>query len=535
LALLSALAYGQKAVEGVRYANRFCTAGKVCDIGQMINDAYQDCPKPTSLGPNDRPGCRIHVPPGEYRFSTPIRCDINNDPCLIEGDPSGVATLTYVGSGAAITLDYGTSHITAGGLRDLALKGPGRQSPVNGIVLGGKNGLDEAVLSGLYIEGFHRGVDNELGSFAITIEKSTILQCDSGIYLPLAAESIRVSNSTIAQNTTGVNVPGSGVDVYLVNNSFDDNFGQVSANKAQWAGGAIANAVSNVHGSFNHFENLGGGTSWYVSNAGGNLFLFGGVMMDDCSPTKPPCASSESQMVSSMAGTLVLDGVAVWSAGRRTTQVANLSASGGAIPLAFLRIINTSPGLIPAEYNTSFTSARVISEPMRGDGTATTARMANYNLVVSGSISGGSKSFKIDDPLDPANKYLTHTSVESPDMMNIYTGNVTTDERGLAVVSLPPYFEALNGDFRYELTPIGELAQATVVREIKDNQFTIETSKPAVKVSWQVTGIRHDAYANANRTQAEEDKPPQERGHFLYQEFSNKNETGSAKSTAKAQ
>jgi len=161
--------------------------------------------------------------------------------------------------------------------------------------------------------------------------------------------------------------------------------------------------------------------------------------------------------------------------------------------------------------------------------------MANYNLVVSGTISGGSKSFKIDDPLDPANKYLTHTSVESPDMMNIYTGNVTTDEHGLAVVSLPPYFEALNGDFRYELTPIGQLAQATVVREIKNNQFTIETSKPGVKVSWQVTGIRHDAYANANRARTEEDKPPQERGHYLYQELPDAKEAGTANSTAKAQ
>ena len=48
---------------------------------------------------------------------------------------------------------------------------------------------------------------------------------------------------------------------------------------------------------------------------------------------------------------------------------------------------------------------------------------------------------------------------------------------------------------------------------------TIRTSKPSVKVSWQVTGIRHDAYANAERIPVEEDKPSQERGHYLHPEL----------------
>ena len=34
------------------------------------------------------------------------------------------------------------------------------------------------------------------------------------------------------------------------------------------------------------------------------------------------------------------------------------------------------------------------------------------------------KAFVIDHPLDPANKYLSHCSVESPDVMNLYNGNV---------------------------------------------------------------------------------------------------------------
>ena len=128
-------------------------------------------------------------------------------------------------------------------------------------------------------------------------------------------------------------------------------------------------------------------------------------------------------------------------------------------------------------------------------------------------------SFRIDHPLDPANKYLYHSFVESPDMMNVYNGNVTTDRHGVATVVLPDYFEALNREFRYQLTVIGQFAQAIVLREIARNRFTIKTNKPSVKVSWQVTGIRQDAYANAHRIQVEEEKTGSERGTYLHPEL----------------
>jgi hypothetical protein len=141
------------------------------------------------------------------------------------------------------------------------------------------------------------------------------------------------------------------------------------------------------------------------------------------------------------------------------------------------------------------------------------------NLNVTGHLSKGSGSFKIDHPLDPANKYLSHSFVESPDMMNIYNGNVVTDDKGEAEVVLPGYFEALNRDFRYQLTVIGQFAQAIVGTKIKNGRFTIRTDKPDVEVSWQVTGIRQDAWANAHRIQVEEDKPPAERGYYLHPEL----------------
>ena len=141
------------------------------------------------------------------------------------------------------------------------------------------------------------------------------------------------------------------------------------------------------------------------------------------------------------------------------------------------------------------------------------------NLGINGNLSKAGGSFKIDDPLDPGNKYLYHSFVESPDMMNIYNGNLTTDSHGDAVVNLPDWFEPLNRDFRYQLTVLGQFAQAMVASEVANGKFTIKTDKPDVKVSWQVTGIRQDAWANAHRIPVEVAKPEKERGLYLHPEL----------------
>ncbi len=138
------------------------------------------------------------------------------------------------------------------------------------------------------------------------------------------------------------------------------------------------------------------------------------------------------------------------------------------------------------------------------------------DVAVIGMLSKGGGSFKIDHPLDPANQYLYHSFVESPDMKNIYDGVATLDANGEATVTLPDWFEALNQDFRYQLTPIGGWAPLYIAQEIRDNTFHIAGGEPDMKVSWMVTGIRQDAYANAHRIPVEEAKPADERGLYLY-------------------
>ena len=100
--------------------------------------------------------------------------------------------------------------------------------------------------------------------------------------------------------------------------------------------------------------------------------------------------------------------------------------------------------------------------------------------------------------------------------MNVYNGNVMTNANGEAIVELPDYFQPLNKEFRYQLTAVGTPGPNLYIAEkISGNRFKIAGGEAGMEVSWQVTGIRQDAYANAHRIQVEEDKPTHERGKYL--------------------
>jgi hypothetical protein len=105
-------------------------------------------------------------------------------------------------------------------------------------------------------------------------------------------------------------------------------------------------------------------------------------------------------------------------------------------------------------------------------------------------------------------------------MMNIYNGIVTLDAHGSAVVTMPEWFSALNRDFRYQLTAIGSGApKLHIAEEMHGNQFRIGGGKKGMRVSWEVTGIRQDAWANAHRIPNEETKPTNQQGKYLHPEL----------------
>jgi hypothetical protein len=92
---------------------------------------------------------------------------------------------------------------------------------------------------------------------------------------------------------------------------------------------------------------------------------------------------------------------------------------------------------------------------------------------------------------------------------------VITDARGEAVVQLPTYFETLNRDFRYQLTPIGAPAPGLYVsEEVSANRLRIAGGPPNLRISWQVTGIRKDPFADAYRLVPEQPKPAPDRGTY---------------------
>jgi hypothetical protein len=138
------------------------------------------------------------------------------------------------------------------------------------------------------------------------------------------------------------------------------------------------------------------------------------------------------------------------------------------------------------------------------------------DLNVLGTLTKGTDDFKIDHPSDPENKYLIHSVIESPEMMNVYNGNILLDEKGEAVVDMPTYFESLNRDFRYQLTCIGGYAPIFVAGEIADNQFKIAGGREGLKVSWMVTGIRQDPFAISHPVVVEQEKPANEKGLYLH-------------------
>jgi hypothetical protein len=195
---------------------------------------------------------------------------------------------------------------------------------------------------------------------------------------------------------------------------------------------------------------------------------------------------------------------------------------------------NTGYGLYATSYNAQ--RAALLDGNVRITG----------ELRITGlTIKEGGGSFRIDHPLDPANKYLSHSFVESPDMKNVYDGVVVLDDKGEADIELPDWFGALNKDFRYQLTAIGgpgpnlyiseEISSdgvaATTTTTNSSNssnsnknnninsRFKVAGGTLGMKVSWQVTGIRKDPWANAHRISVEEDKPAKERGYYTYPEL----------------
>lgn len=109
------------------------------------------------------------------------------------------------------------------------------------------------------------------------------------------------------------------------------------------------------------------------------------------------------------------------------------------------------------------------------------------------------KNFKIDDPLDPANKYLVHSTLEGPEIAVFYRGEGQL-QNGRAEITLPAYFELLTrkdgrtvlltnidgGDIIYLKTQNGA--------QVMDGKFVVESSNAnsSQQFNWEVKAVRGD-------------------------------------------
>lgn len=152
---------------------------------------------------------------------------------------------------------------------------------------------------------------------------------------------------------------------------------------------------------------------------------------------------------------------------------------------------------------------------------STLSLVDGWAVLANGDLgSSGTKYFHIDHPLDPAGKYLNHACLEGPEALNVYSGNVILDQNGTAQVTLPGYFGAINKDFRYMLTAVGGPGSGLYIsKEIENNQFEIAGGVNGLKVSWQVSGVRNDAYAQRYAKPVEQLKSESTRGKYLHPEL----------------
>lgn len=142
-----------------------------------------------------------------------------------------------------------------------------------------------------------------------------------------------------------------------------------------------------------------------------------------------------------------------------------------------------------------------------------------YGVYANGNLgASGVKSFMIDHPQDPENKFLYHYSIESPEVLNLYRGTAEFDSQGNAMVRLPEYFDSININFSYQLTPVGAaMPNLFISKEIENGQFVISGGVPHKKVSWVVYAERNDEWVKQNKEfiGVEVEKKPHQKGKYL--------------------
>ncbi|MBS1723857.1 MAG: hypothetical protein JSS66_12995 [Armatimonadetes bacterium] len=221
---------------------------------------------------------------------------------------------------------------------------------------------------------------------------------------------------------------------------------------------------------------------------------------------------------SSSGGTIGVEGVVNSFQGVAVAGLSTDTSNGGSFGGYFTAKGSAAQGIHSVATSTIGTNYGVVGESLSANG------YGLYSLGRTGA--SGTKSFRIDHPSDPTNKYLLHYSAEGPEPQNIYNGTVKTDAKGVAWVELPDYYKDINKEPRYQLTVVDDNASPTfvqvkVARKIQGNRFMIMTSAPYIEVCWEVKAIRNDLWMRKNGAPVEVEKVGLEKGTYQQPELYN--------------
>ncbi len=149
-------------------------------------------------------------------------------------------------------------------------------------------------------------------------------------------------------------------------------------------------------------------------------------------------------------------------------------------------------GYFSAEYNGIYAENRTTTLGYAG--------FFSGDIYATGTANASIKSFVIDNPENPDEEVLRHTSIESNEAMVIYRGKVQLNDAGEANVELPSYFKALTkeDEATVQITCIG---QPFNIGYEWNGDFTSFTAYGDAnrEVSWMVMADRDDPYMKENR------------------------------------
>lgn len=320
-------------------------------------------------------------------------------------------------------------------------------------------------------------------------------------------------DSDILPSVTGVGDLGNSTyawhqfyGTYIINHQITTNYAYVNQHLYVNGNATIGNSTSDtviftarIGSHFIPSANYNLGQN--ASPTWANLYLTGDITCDDINCDDITCND------------ITMDDLAC---DRITTSSSLLVSNLNAEYLNSREVDMSTTGILAADVSNLALSNLWHIEPQSSSNSAQLGssgyRFNNGYFNVLSKISG---TFQIDHPLDPKNKWLSHSFVEAPEMILIYKGRASLKD-GKAIVTMPSYFHALNGDenIEYNLTPIGHPSMLYIAKEMKKGTFEVNGTIDG-DFSWIVYSVRQDRAALAYPVIVERDKEPETKGNYV--------------------